>query len=361
VATAQAPGKAPARKATQAAVKAGPAPKAKAASGKAKLKTETATLPAAPVALAAAPARGRKRASATQPGTVEAKPEHALPIYQIHFEPGQLPGLDPAFIPLDNAGHDDPLREFAVFERLAADEGLRLAPLWGAVSWRFGSKTGLSGEALRQAIAAHPGQDLYYCNPFPEHEALYINGWQQGATSHPAFLELCKAVFKAAGLDEAEANAVQSTKAFSACNYFVASPAFWAAYLPWVRGVLDRARAKLPKPVLRVLDSHLSDPKNQHAGSCYWPFILERLRPLFLRSAGQGLKTHKVTLPVAEGRLNVHLQRLREMKDVAHRTRSRWLYACWLNYRNLYLLQSAGPEWCKRFLTLVSATELEFR
>jgi hypothetical protein len=320
-----------------------------------------ATKAAAKADKATAPVKARKRAPAAAPDVAGARPEHAQPIYQIYFEPRQLDGLDPAFIPLNNAGHDDPLREFAVFERLAADEGLRLAPLWGAVSWRFASKTGLSGEALRHAIAAHPGQDLYFCNPFPEHEALYINGWQQGATSHPAFQELCKAVLNAAGVDEAEINAVQSSKSFSACNYFVGSPTFWAAYLPWVRGVLNRARPKLPAPVLRVLDSRLSDPKNQHAGSTYWPFIVERLLPLFLRSAGQGLKVHKLSLPAAEARLNTHLQRLREMKDVAHRTHSRWLYACWLNYRNLYFLQTAGPYWCKRNLPMITATEFDFR
>lgn len=290
-----------------------------------------------------------------------AKQRPALPIHQIYFKAEQLAGLDPAFVPLDNAGRDDPLREFAVFERLAAEAAQRQAPLWGALSWRFGEKTGLSGQALLQGIAARPGQDLYYCNPYPEHEALYANGWQQGVTSHPIFTELCAAVFKAAGVDVAELRAVQHSQAFSACNYFVGSPAFWSAYLPWVRGLLERARAKLPPAVLRVLDSRLSDPKNQHAGSCYWPFIVERLLPLFLRSAGQGLKVHKLTLPAPEARLNTHLKRLREMKDVAHRSRSRWLYSCWLNYRNLYLLQTAGSHWCKRHLPGISATEFDFR
>jgi hypothetical protein len=291
-----------------------------------------------------------------------AKPRLPGPlIHQIYFKADQRPGLDPAFVPLDNAGRDDPLREFAVFERLAAEAAQRQAPLWGALSWRFGQKTGLTGQALLQAIAAQPGQDLYYCNPFPEHEALYANGWQQGVSSHPAFTELCAAVFKAAGVDLAELSAVQHSQAFSACNYFVGSPAFWRAYLPWVRELLDRARAKLPPAVLRVLDSPLSDPRGLHAGSTYWPFIVERLLPLFLRQAGRGLKVHKLPLPAGEARLNTHLKRLREMKDVAHRSRSQWLYGCWLNYRNLYLLQTAGAEWCKRYLPKISATEVDFR
>ena len=336
------------------------------------VKAPASARPAVPTPAPQAPAQPQPRAgrgagpvalarSAKKPAQAKARPQHALPIFQIYFRPEQVAGLDADFTPFDNSANQDPLHEFAVFERLAQRPELRTAPLWGALSWRFGSKTELSGMALRSALAEHPGQDLYYCNPFPEHEALYVNGWQQGVPSHPAFIELCTAVFKAAGLDPAELGGVQASSTVSTCNYFVGSPAFWSAYLPWVRGVLDRARAELPAPVLKMLDSPLSDPKNRHAGSSYWPFIVERLLPVFLRSAGTGLKTHKIALPAVEKRLDTHLQRLREMKDVAHRTRSRWLYACWLNYRNLYLLQTAGADWCKRFLPLISTTELDFR
>jgi len=309
----------------------------------------------------------RKAVPKTAPGQLttavvrKARPEKSLPIYQIYFLPEQRPALDAAFIPLDNSASTDPLHEFAVFERLGRDEGLRQAPLWGAMSWRFGVKTGLSGQALRQAIAAQPGHDLYYCNPFPEHEALFINSWQQGVPSHPNFTALCTAVFEAGGLPVEELGALHPSPLFSTCNFFVGSPAFWGLYLPWVRGLLDRVRAGVPGSVLKVLDSPLSDPNNHHAGSTYWPFIVERLLPLFLAGEGRELKTHKLALPAVEVRLNTHLQRLREMKDVAHRTRSRWLYACWLNYRNLYLLQTAGPDWCKRYLPLISAAELHFR
>jgi hypothetical protein len=305
-------------------------------------------------------ARGKNAATNDAAVDENASSKQSLLIYQIYFDPAQRPGLDAAFIPFDNAGQTDPLLEFAVFERLAADEGVRSAPLWGALSWRFSEKTGLTGQSLQQAIEKQPGHDLYYCNPYPEYEALYANGWQQGIASHPAFTELCTAVFEAAGLDPRALVAVQPSSAFSACNYFVASPAFWNSYLPWVRGVLDRARANLPKPVLRVLDSGLSDPTNRHAGATYWPFIIERLLPVFLQSAGQDLKVCKLELPAAEAKLNSHLKRLREMKDVAHSTRSAWLHACWVNYRNLYLLQTLGRDWCKRYLPLINSAEVEF-
>lgn len=313
---------------------------------------KTAAGPRAPARTASEPATPTRKTPARKPAAASQQPEYPdVPIWQIHYEASQREKLDPAFMPLDNAGDSDLLREFVVFERLAHDDLAQRATLWGALSWRFGDKTGLSGSALRAAIAAQPGMDLYYCNPYPENEALYANGWHQGLPPHPGFLKLCTAVFQAAGLDQRELHAIQPSQAFSTCNYFVGSPAFWNAYLPWIRGVVERARAGVPAATLQLLDSSLSDPKRRHANSSYWPFIIERLLPQFLCTAqAQGLKVHKLKLPVPESRMNAHLLRLREMKDVAHRTRSPWMLSCWLNYRNLYLLQTAGARWCEQFL-----------
>lgn len=287
-------------------------------------------------------------------------PTPAVAIYQIHFEPSQRADLDPAFIPYDNSASQDPLLEFAVFERLARDEGVRLAPLWGAVSWRFGRKTGLSGKAVIEEIERHPGFDLYFCNPEPENEGLYANQWHRGITAHPGFRELCTAVFRTAGLDPAHLDAVTPSQMTSSCNYFVGTAAFWSAYLPFVRGIVDRARAGLPPDVLALLDSSKGDPRSLHGGASYWPFIVERLLPLFLRGPGQSLKVHKIPLSAAEARLNSHIKRLREMKDVAHRTRSAWLHSCWVHYRNLFLLQAAGKEWCKENLVRITPREVLF-
>jgi hypothetical protein len=308
---------------------------------------------------AAKPARRRPAPGAQGIGpAVAAAPD--IVAYQIYFGADQRPQLDPAFIPLDNSGRQNPLLEFGVFERLAADEGVRLAPLWGALSWRFTQKTGLSGAAYLAAVRKNPGFDLYYCNPSPENEGLYANGWQQGVTTHPAFRELCEAVFTAAGLDAQLLDAITPSQSFSSCNYFIGGPRFWNTYLPFVRGVVDRARRKLPAATLAVLDSKQGDPRGLHAGASYWPFIIERLLPVFLRGPGEGLKTFKVALPAPEARLNAHIKRLREMKDVAHRTQSQWMYSCWLHYRNLFLLQAAGREWSKRYLPLITPNSVQF-
>ena len=281
-------------------------------------------------------------------------------IFQIYFEPWQRELLDPAFYPLDNSRGTSELLEFAVFEQLQRNAVTEGASLWGALSWRFGEKAGIQGAEWVKQIVDHPGNDVYYCNPHPLNEALFHNMWLQGETAHPDFLTLCKAFFKAAGLDENELMSVQASGSYSAANYFVASPKFWQRYLAFVRKTLAAADKGMPSKERDLLHSRMADERNLHGGATYLPFVVERLFPVFMRSEGKDLKAYKIALPERERELNVHLKLLREMKDVAHRTQSAWLAACWVNYRNLYLSQTNGKAWCEKYLRNITPTEVRF-
>jgi hypothetical protein len=292
------------------------------------------------------------------------KPHPALQapirVFQIYYEPWHRDLLDPAFVPLDNAGAKSELLEFSVFERLQAHEATQGAQLWGALSWRFGEKTGMKGAELLEAMAANPGHDVYFCNPHIQNEAIYHNMWMQGETAHPHFVALTRAVFQAAGLDEAEIGALHPSSSYSSANYFVASPKFWALYVPFIRRVLKAADDNLSPTLRNALHSTAADPKGLHGGATYVPFIVERLFGYFMRTEGKGLKAHKVPLLAREAELNVHQKLLRDMKDVAHSTKSAWLAACWVNYRNLYLNQTNSEAWCAQYLRLITPTDVRF-
>lgn len=301
---------------------------------------------------------GRVRIDAASSGT--RRPRNPLPIFQIYYEPWHIELLDPAFEPFDNSGVVSEYLEFDVFSRLAASPELQSAPLWGALSWRFGEKTGISGDALRDAITANPGFDIYYCNPYPENEALFHNMWLQGETCHPRFLELARAVFAAADLPEDDLIAVEPSAMFSAANYFVGSQKFWSLYLAFVRRVMGLSDSRLSREMRELLHSPEADKRAMHNGATYVVFIIERLLPIFLKTSGRHLKTFKIALPGKEAELNVHIRLLREMKDVAHKTKSAWLAACWINYRNLYFAQSSSREWCATHLRNVTPTSVRF-
>lgn len=283
-----------------------------------------------------------------------------LRLFQIYYEPWQRELLDPNFAALDNSKATSELLEFAVFEKLASSEYVKGAQLWGALSWRFTEKTGMSGADWVKNIEANQGYDIYYCNPFPHNEALFHNMWLQGETNHPQFLALCQAIFQVTGLPAEELAGITPSNLYSAANYFVASPKFWAAYLPWVTNVLSAANKKLPPKVRDLMHSKQADERELHNGATYVPFIVERLFPIFMKTAGKNLKPFKVALPERERELNVHLKLLREMKDVAHKTKSAWMAACWVNYRNLYLTQTNSKEWCEKHLRNITPTDIQF-
>ncbi len=281
-------------------------------------------------------------------------------IFQIYFEAWQRELLDPAFYPLDNSRGSSELMEFSVFEQLQKNPATEGATLWGALSWRFGEKTGMLGNDWVKQIVDHPGYDVYFCNPHTHNEAIFHNMWLQGETSHPNFVEISKAFFQAAGLDDKEITSIHPSSIYSAANYFVATPQFWALFIPYVRKVLVAADRKLPPRVRDVLHSKVADDKGLHGGATYIPFIVERLFGLFMRTEGKNLKGYKIALPERERELNVHLKLLREMKDVSHRTQSAWLAACWVNYRNLYLSQTNTKAWCDQYLRAITPTEVRF-
>lgn len=283
-----------------------------------------------------------------------------LRIFQVYYEGWQRDLLDPNFSGLDNSKSDSETKEFAVYEQLLASDYVKDAQLWGALSWRFAEMTGMSGGDLIKSIQSHPGNDVYFCNPYPQNEALFHNGWQQGETAHPQFLAMAKAVFEVTGLPVEELTSISSSDLFSSTHFMVATPQFWQEYLPWVKNVLSMANKKLPPKVRDLMHSKLADERNLHNGATYVPFIVERLFPVFMKTEGKSLKPYKIPLPERERELNVHLKLLREMKDVAYRTKSAWLGVCWANYRNLYFAQVNGKEWCDKYLRAITPTEIKF-
>ncbi|PUE11056.1 hypothetical protein B9Z51_01625 [Limnohabitans sp. T6-5] len=319
-------------------------------------KTRVADLPVAPGPTPEVDGQLERKLSKEPPRALNSP----IRIFQIYFEGWQRELLDPAFYPLDNSRNSSELMEFNVFEQLQRNAATQGAVLWGALSWRFAEKTGMQGAELVKQIVDHPGYDVYFCNPHPNNEGVYHNMWVQGEVSHPQFLELARLFYAAAGLDDKELIAIEPSSNFSAANYFVASPKFWSLFIPFVKRVLVTADKRLDPKIRDLIHSKVADDKALHAGATYIPFIVERLFMVFMRSEGKGLKAYKVALPERERELNVHLKLLREMKDVAHKTQSAWLAACWVNYRNLYLSQTNGKAWCEKYLRAITPTEVKF-
>lgn len=279
----------------------------------------------------------------------------SVKIHQVFYKDDQKLFLDAAFSPLDNSAHNDETLEFGVFKRLYGDGAFEEAEYFGALSWRFTEKTGLTGQALIEIVRSNPDVDLFYMNPFPHNEAIHQSLWLQGETAHPGFMEVCTAFFEAAGLEPRDMYRFSPSSEFSACNYFVARPAFWKAYIPFVDRCLEKADTGMPPELCKRMHSAEADWKGIHKGATYVPFIIERLLPSFLKSPeGRTLRTQKIPLPAREAKLNDDLRELREMKDVAILARSSRILDMWRDKREAYCHIYYSKAWCERNLKLLN-------
>ena len=281
-------------------------------------------------------------------------------ICQIYYREPQRAELDPAFEPFDNAGELSPLLELDVFRRLAKQHGAKPPDYWGALSWKFGLKTGLKGEQLLAVMRDNPGYDVYFCNPHPDTEALFHNLWLQGETAHPQFVRLAREVFAAAGLDGALIEQLWPAELFASANYFVATPAFWSDYLGFVDGVLDALPGRLSPFGEALLGSSMADVRGAHAEATYVPFIVERLFSVFLLLRDGRYRAYKYLTDRSRLEKNAHLRHLRQMKQEAIRTGSGWLASCWSHYRWLYFAHTQGMPWLQKYHALITPPRTAF-
>jgi hypothetical protein len=280
-------------------------------------------------------------------------------VWQIYFREDQLPALDPAFTPINNTGANSPTLEFDVFQRLWRSNLTTPCANWAAVSWKFGKKTGLTGEELYQLLHGLGDTDLVYMNPFPKDEGLFESSWLQGEVSHPGLLSLARPIL---GLMQSNLHAIdelQLSSSYSTCNYFFGNARFWSSYIPFVEGVIKVAEEGLAPEQRSLLWSSDADWRGLHNGASFAPFFVERLLPIFLRSEGKGLRARQLKLPKPEAQLSRALIELREMKDIAILSGSGRLFERWKRARRDYALANFSPAWCARFLPALEASKFE--
>jgi hypothetical protein len=213
---------------------------------------------------------------------------------------------------------------------------------WGLLPLDFERRTGITVAAWRKAIDDNPGKDAYLMNTLPAEEALYPNPVSR------LFLEFSE--FRALLPEGYAKNQVAASPAFSIAPYCVATPAFWRSYWKYVKEQL----AIIEKKASPKQKKELSVPQSSSPvllGESIQTVLAGALLSLFLKSdSGSDFKALKIALPGREKELNAHLLSLRQLKDAAVKARSPWLVSCWLNYRNLYVYQVNGKQWCAQHL-----------
>jgi hypothetical protein len=325
-----------------------------------------------PLAPAPAPrpkgSRPRRRTTATVADAAPAPAPAPTPatspavgarVFQVFHEGWQKELLDPAFVALDQSRKGSELPELALPQALLQHKAIEGVRLWGLVSWRFTQTTGLSGQDLLRALEPHGEADVCHLHAAPEQEGLFHNAWVQAETEHPGLLEIARALLKAAELPTEDLGALQHAQDYAPGTVVIGTRDFWLGYVAFLQRLVGASK-KLEPQAQAQLYANLPHEHGLGGQTSLLGVMLRLVLPLYLKTEGTAFKAHKLALPAKERALNVHQQLLKEMKDVAHRTHSTWLAACWVNYRNLYLNQTQGKAWCQKHLRNITPTEIRF-
>lgn len=345
-----------------------PVPKSAASASKAKGGAPAAVAPGRAGAAPVRKARGAPPAPAGKGRTPSVKRaqgkalDASVKVFQVCDEAWQLEMVDPRFEAFDVSHLEDMPPTLDLWLRVDKEMKSSQAQMWGLVSWQFAEQAGCSGEQWLAQMQAGSGVDVYFSGGDCRAEAVFHNPWLAGQAQWPGFLELAQGWCAANDIDPAELQTIMPSAMAAEQCLFVASRPFWGAFLPWLRRTLAKADKRMPAALKEMMlqrpnvDAlHGTLPSHDFSS-----LVVERLLPLFLRTEGRSFKAQRIALPQREQALNVHEKLLREMKDVAHRTQSNWLAACWVNYRNLYLSQTKGKAWVQTHLRGITPPQLKF-
>lgn len=211
-------------------------------------------------------------------------------LYQIYYSDPSRAQLDPGFLPLDNSANERPdWREYWPIRRFLQEHGhLDPQAYYGFFSPRFREKTGLDASAVRKLIEQQgDAADLIAFSPYFDQIAFPLNVMEQALGSHGECLDALRQCAALIAPGFAIGQSVTTSVNTIFCNYFVAKPAFWSAWLQQCERIFQ-----LAEDALTPLGMELNRAVAHGAGMAPLKvFVIERVATLLLWSRHWSVKS----------------------------------------------------------------------
>lgn len=266
-------------------------------------------------------------------------------IFQIYYEPSQISQLDPDLIPCDNTVNDRPeLREWHVWQREMEQRQEDDCDYYGYLSWRYKDKLNLTGNKIKEWIAANPGYDVYLINPCILNEAVFVNSWEQGDIWHPNISTVGNEFLRKLGYEDYDVKSVVIDRNSNTyANYFVASKKFWQDFMTFTGKLFSEAEkdSSFNEMVFGAGKSNYSrDPSLPN-----FTFLIERLLPTYIELEGIKSICYEFTSETVLDKYKdifSDIQVLSDLKIEVNRHGTDELFAIWNYYRQKFLQEHPG-------------------
>jgi hypothetical protein len=165
--------------------------------------------------------------------------------FQIFYNAATQAAVDPAFEPLDNSANERPdwYEYWPILRFFEANQGLDDDAFYGFFSPLFRAKTGLTGAQVIAFAQQSGDAEVLTFSPHPCHGAAFYNVFEQGANCFAGFLDVAMLFLRELDPDIKLEPLVNDSRNTVYCNYFLAKPRFWRAWLPIVQQAFALAEA----------------------------------------------------------------------------------------------------------------------
>lgn len=139
----------------------------------------------------------------------------------------------PGYLILDHRDNErSDWREYWPIRRFLLANDLTEGDLYGFFSPRFAEKTGLShAQVVQTALSMGCELDIVTFSPQPDMGAFFLNLFEQEELFHPGFTAAAQAFYESLGFTVDIGSMVMDSRQIVFSNYFLATPAFWRAWL----------------------------------------------------------------------------------------------------------------------------------
>jgi len=163
-------------------------------------------------------------------------------VFQIYYDETTRSSLDPGYLPLDNTRNDRPdWYELWVIRNFLRNHSLSENDWYGFLSPHFRHKTGLSAQDVYRFLELSKDRsEVALLVAFAwDQVAYFLNPFDQGEIWHPGITALSQSVLEQLGYNSRLSDLVTYSGNFTFCNYIVAKPAYWRAWLRLADGLFD--------------------------------------------------------------------------------------------------------------------------